>query len=424
MKNLISKLAITLLVIISFSACKKIENGEPVLTANAPFIQEGFVPENGGSGNASQGTCQCVKYVKSILGINTATANAKDWGVSYTPAGYSLVNGQPQVKDIIVLTPDLGSVWSTTNAFLDYGHIAIVSTISVASNGDYNLKIRGSNQGAGSIDCECNNVSEKSFTLPVNKFSTVRFYRKSYPVFACGLLAQTTVETKIISITGDLTFGNVAIGSQPSRQVTITNNGNAALNISSISVPNGYGVDWQNGQIASGQSKTINIIFTPLNTVSIYNGTMQVLSDATSGSGSLSVTGAGINIPSSGPAFSPTVGSFTSCGFNNITGSGNCSGTYIGGIIKLKAASFNQITNTVTFNIQKCSGSFTLGGTAYIKTNGYCSSVVAQVAYAANSTTIAMNVTPSPASGVYNYTCVLVSSSSEKFYSQPVTVTY
>jgi hypothetical protein len=69
-----------------------------------------IIPETVADGaiqGSTSGGCECVGYVKNQLRISTSTANAKDWGVIYTPANYVVVPGGsaavPTAGDIMVL---------------------------------------------------------------------------------------------------------------------------------------------------------------------------------------------------------------------------------------------------------------------------------------------------------------------------------
>jgi hypothetical protein len=98
---------------------------------------------------------------------------------------------------------------------------------------------------------------------------------------------------KIILLSGPLNFGNVMIGSSPSKDISIQNIGDATLTVTNITVDNDtYAVDWSSGTIPPGGSQTVNVTFTP-DTAQIESGTLTVTSDATSGGNTLAVTGTG-----------------------------------------------------------------------------------------------------------------------------------
>lgn len=101
--------------------------------------------------------------------------------------------------------------------------------------------------------------------------------------------------TRIINVSGNLAFGDVLVGSQRDLSYTITNSGNATLTITGTAVTGGLDAhtiaSWTNGQIAAGASQTVTVRFQPTATGS-YSGTISVNGDQTSGSNTLTISGA------------------------------------------------------------------------------------------------------------------------------------
>lgn len=112
-----------------------------------------------------------------------------------------------------------------------------------------------------------------------------------------GFIAKdnlTNNDTKEIDVTGSLNFGNVAVGQQAVKSFKIRNRGLENLTVSSISIPNGYSLDWTNGVIQPNNEITVSITFSP-QTIGSYNGTVNVNSDAQIGNNSISITGSSGN---------------------------------------------------------------------------------------------------------------------------------
>lgn len=107
------------------------------------------------------------------------------------------------------------------------------------------------------------------------------------PVSGSGILA-----TRIISLGGEFSFGEVVEGFESRKNLTISNTGNAPLTVSGISCPDGYFADWT-GTIQPGESQEVTVTFAP-SEAHPYSGTLSVFSNATSGSGDLPVSGIGI----------------------------------------------------------------------------------------------------------------------------------
>jgi hypothetical protein len=98
--------------------------------------------------------------------------------------------------------------------------------------------------------------------------------------------------TRILGLTGPLTFGNVSLGSTGQRNLTIKNTGNSALTVSGISYPAGFSGAWS-GVIAPGGSQVVTVTFTP-DAAQAYSGTVTVNSDKSTGIGAIAASGTGI----------------------------------------------------------------------------------------------------------------------------------
>ncbi len=127
-----------------------------------------------------------------------------------------------------------------------------------------------------------NNVYEIGDTI-------TNFYEKSYT-------AQFTYPpgTSFISLSDPLNFENVTVNTQSSKALTITNEGNTPFTVTNIVLPDGYTADWTNGEISNDSSQVVNITFSPIQEIT-YSGMIQVISNATDGIDSVSVSGTGEN---------------------------------------------------------------------------------------------------------------------------------
>jgi len=103
-----------------------------------------------------------------------------------------------------------------------------------------------------------------------------------------------TTETRVIALSGDLAFGNVVVGQSVTRTLTITNNGNSALNVTGMSYPSAvFSGNWT-GSIPAGESRNVTVTFTPA-AGTTYSGNLTVNSNATAGTGTLAVSGTGLS---------------------------------------------------------------------------------------------------------------------------------
>ncbi len=96
----------------------------------------------------------------------------------------------------------------------------------------------------------------------------------------------------VIALSGDLAFGNVPVGETTTRVLTVSNSGNASLDVSSITYPAGFSGNWSNGTIAAGASQDITLTFTPT-VATDYSGHIVVTSNATSGTNTIAISGNG-----------------------------------------------------------------------------------------------------------------------------------
>ena len=101
-----------------------------------------------------------------------------------------------------------------------------------------------------------------------------------------------TTETRVIALSGDLTFGSAVVGQSATRTLTISNNGNSALAVSGISFPSTvYSGNWS-GTIPAGGSQPVTITFQPAAAAS-YSGNITVNGNPTSGTSTIAVSGSG-----------------------------------------------------------------------------------------------------------------------------------
>ena len=105
-----------------------------------------------------------------------------------------------------------------------------------------------------------------------------------------------TEETRIISLLGSLAFGKVEVGAAAERTLSITNSGTSTLNISAIKYPSGFSGNWPDGTIEPRGAHDVTVTFAPVSAVS-YSGKITVTSDATRGTNTIAISGAGTALP-------------------------------------------------------------------------------------------------------------------------------
>ena len=185
------------------------------------------------------------------------------------------------------------------------------SAFSDPDAGDYHWKtwwdVRkddGANGGMGTLvwDSNWRTYDLTSTTVPSGllEYNTRYRWRVRYmdnhgawsepPPVATKFTTSSNI-TRIIRLEGDLSFGEVQVGSNSPRIMTIYNDGNSTLTVSSISYPTGFSGNWS-GTIAAGSSQPVTVTFAPTEAKG-YSGYVTVNSDATSGTNTRPVSGTG-----------------------------------------------------------------------------------------------------------------------------------
>ncbi|WP_055077630.1 CHAP domain-containing protein [Pseudanabaena sp. 'Roaring Creek'] len=111
--------------------------------------------------------CQCVGYVKNVLGISQAMGNAKDMIYSLPKKGFHEVR-TPVPGAIVVMQP------SFPGADRTYGHVGFVDSFDSRTG---KIVVRGANQGGKTYrDAGCSNVAAVGFRTPVVNRNDVSFW--------------------------------------------------------------------------------------------------------------------------------------------------------------------------------------------------------------------------------------------------------
>ena len=100
--------------------------------------------------------------------------------------------------------------------------------------------------------------------------------------------------TAVISLSGNLAFGGVATDTSSNQTLTISNGGNSPLVVVGISYPAGFAGSNLSASIAPNSASSLVVTFSP-NAATNYDGSLIVISEATSGTGLIPVSGFGSN---------------------------------------------------------------------------------------------------------------------------------
>ena len=151
------------------------------------------------------------------------------------------------------------------------------ATIPAGSDGAFSVQLNSTTVGASSGDITITNNANYATNSP----------------FVFPITGLVTAE--IISLSGNLVFGGVALNTSSNLTLTIGNTGNLTLTITNISYPPGFGGAFSNTiTIAPGGSTNVLVTFSPT-IASNYSGTVTVNSDATGGTDTIPISGFGAN---------------------------------------------------------------------------------------------------------------------------------
>lgn len=295
-------------------------------TGNAPLNVSGITFPNGLSGNWNSGaiaagssqnvTVTFSPTVATTLTGNIAVASDATSGTSTIAVSGSAVSA----SRIIGLSGDLsfGNVTVNTTS---------TRTLTISNTGNSVLNVTGitypssvfTGNWSGAISPNSSRTVTVSFT-PTAASSyggtiTVNSDRTSGTNTTSASGTGTAAPTRVIGVPASLDFGSSPVGGTRMLTLTISNTGNSPLNVSGISYPAGFSGETNGSSIPSGGSRSIIITFTA-NAEGSFNGTISVGSDASSGSGLVSVTGRGTapairQILSGTPQFNGTVTTVT-----------------------------------------------------------------------------------------------------------------
>lgn len=182
---------------------------------------------------------------------------------------------------------------------------------------------------------------------------------------------------RIINVSGDLNFGDVVLNGILDKTITINNNGIANLTINEIQSPSLR--VWTEASfpmtIPPGQSEQIPIRFSPDAPI-VYSGYLTVLSDATSGTNNIFMSGRGIE-DTAQYAMLPFMNNYTVCppiGLDNHCGSH----PFHYGSFKMAVVG-NSVAANLQFKIIPCDNTTILSsGRASIRKNSPCGVILSQ----------------------------------------------
>jgi hypothetical protein len=224
-----------------------------------------------------------------------------------TPASVSFGSvtvGAPNSQTILVQNTGNATLTvsqaTASGAGFSMSGLAIPSTIAAGTSKTFNISFGPAAAGAvsGSVSLVSNAPGSPT----------------AIPLSGTGVASTMSLNA---STTG-VAFGNAAVGSNSSQNVTLTNSGNSTVTITSVNVT-GTGFSSSGvtaGQtIAAGQSATLGVIFTPTSAVTV-SGTVTVTSNATNSPISISLSGTGTQAVAHSATLTWTASTSSVVGYN------------------------------------------------------------------------------------------------------------
>ncbi len=242
-----------------------------------------------------------------VVGLSGTGASTSQPGISVSPASIAFGNvtiGAPNSQTIVLQNNGTAALTisqaSVSGAGFSMSGLAIPATIAAGSSTTFNVAFGPA--AAGTISGSVSLVSNAPGSPT------------AIPLSGTGVAV-----TKLLgSSTTGVAFGNVAVGSNSSQNVTLTNSGNSTVTISSVNVTGtGYSSSGVTaGQtIGAGQTATLGVTFTPT-AAATTSGNVTVTSNATNSPISVSLSGTGTQVVAHSVSLTWTASTSAVAGYN------------------------------------------------------------------------------------------------------------
>lgn len=99
--------------------------------------------------------------------------------------------------------------------------------------------------------------------------------------------------TRIIELSGNMTFGDVNVGNTADATLTISNSGDDELDVTNITLPTGFTASATSTTVAAYGSQDVTVSFTPTDAMA-YSGDITVTTNSTSGTNTIAISGTGL----------------------------------------------------------------------------------------------------------------------------------
>ena len=205
------------------------------------------------------------------------------------------------------------SAVSVTPAVVSFGNVVVGSTnsqtMTLSNQGTSDVTVSGvTASGAGFA------ISGLATPVKIGGGDSVTFTTSYHPsaagVSSGSISIASSLSNLAVSLSGtgvaasmqisasttSISFGNVALGTPSSQQVTLTNTGNANVTVSSVSV-SGAGLSTSGGSnvtLSPGQSTNVTVTFTP-QAAGAVTGSLSIGSNATDSVLQVQLSGTGVS---------------------------------------------------------------------------------------------------------------------------------
>lgn len=237
-----------------------------------------------------------VQFVSS----NTAVATIDGNVVSIVGAGTTTITARQPGNESFEAAPDVSQdlVVAKANQTIAFSMPASVNfttntlSLEATSSAALAVSFASSNASIGTID-----GNQLTFIAPGTlEIAASQAGNANYNA-ATSVIASITIvdDRQTISLTGSLDFGNVLLGETEVKTITIANTGNAALQISAITLPEGFTSSVGATTVSANASIAAEITFAPTE-LKDYEGSVVISSNAVSGNNSITLNGTGVTI--------------------------------------------------------------------------------------------------------------------------------
>ena len=215
----------------------------------------------------------CAHFVLSCIGNQ---ANQPGGGLN-VPSRVPPTYGEPGAQHLIDTTLIGGGLATSVSS---YTNLLPGDVVGWEWNNDGTIDHDTIYLGNGQLAAHANSTLD----VPVSYYNGIAFYTH----------IKDATATRYVAVSGSLAFGNVTAGSSAQTTLTIYNQGNSPMNVTSISYPNGFSGSWS-GTIPADSSQNVTVTFSPA-AGGNYSGTVTVNSNDTAGTSTIAISGTGVKI--------------------------------------------------------------------------------------------------------------------------------